>query len=70
MAARLGRVIYWVCCGIAVLFFIAGIFGLLSHAVSADGRLSEGLAIVGVCWTIGAVVWAVGRACRYVLAAE
>jgi hypothetical protein len=60
MAARLGNVLYWTATTIAVLL------ALLAARLYEFGG-SEPLAIWGVI-IVAALVWLIGRACRYILA--
>jgi hypothetical protein len=62
MLARLGDVLYWAACGLAVLFL------LLSASVVVFGEGDS--RTFGITWTavLGVLVWLFGRACRYVLA--
>jgi hypothetical protein len=68
MVARLGYVLYWVCCGVAALFLIGGLFGmgLWVTGYSVDPASSVTAAIVMPL--VALVCWALGRAIRYVLA--
>jgi len=68
MPARLGKVLYWIACGIAVLFVLTGIVAII--VLSIDGRPGEGLIIFGSCGVIALLVWGFGRACRWVLTDE
>ena len=61
MAARLGKVLYWICCGAALLLGVAGVYAF-SNA-PADPEFFGGLFVF-----IAAIVYGVGRAIRYVLA--
>jgi hypothetical protein len=59
MLARLGDVLYWVGCLLAVLLVAAAI----AYYNFGDIRLAELLLVIGI-----AVIWMIARACRYVLA--
>jgi hypothetical protein len=61
MASRLGQVVYWISCVLAVLWAAVFILAPTSQAQPEWGFL-VGVAIVGA-----GVIWAVGRAIRYVL---
>ena len=63
MPARLGNVLYWIGCilavpiiGLAVLYWVAE-----GHAQTGGTVFTVVIGIVGV------IVWLIGRACRYVL---
>ena len=61
MSVRLGHVIYWVACGLAVLWVILAFVASSTRSVPEwwfDGTIG----IVGGC-----VIWLIGRACRYIL---
>lgn len=65
MAARMGRVLYWVGCIIAGLLVLLGIFFALL-AETTNG-------VVGVLTAFipyAVVVWLIGRVCRYFLAGD
>lgn len=67
MAARLGRVIYWTGCGMAVIAV------LLAGIVFFSWRMPP--PVEAIEWIIrylaaAVVFWLVGRAARYVLAGE
>ena len=65
MRARLGRSLYWLCCALAGVALVAGVFPL-QHDLDNKNRWMVYLASVG-----GAVVcWLLGRACKYYLAGE
>ena len=61
MIARLGNVLYWAACGIAVLL---GALGAYEFFVHRDAAAMVGLALFGV------IAWLAGRACQYVLAGK
>jgi len=63
MLARLGKVIYWASCGIAVLVFIGGAALL---ALSSGPNSSWPIALA----MFAAVVWLIGRAALFILAAK
>jgi hypothetical protein len=60
MLTRLGDVVYWLGCGVAVITVIAGFKSWL-----AAGNEALGLSIV--FWITAAVVWLIGRTFQYVL---
>jgi len=60
MVARLGQVLYWAGCGVAIILVIAAV--LIIRGDHAD--VPFGL-FVGGC---GVLFWLLGRACLYVLA--
>ena len=60
MLARLGDVLYWVGCLLAVLLVAAAI----AYYNFEDIKLVELLILIG----LAVIVWMIGRACRYVLA--
>ena len=57
MAARLGQVFYWVACGIAALITL---FLISAPQIEREAAL--------ITMGAGALIWLVGRACRYLLA--
>lgn len=61
MAARLGDVLYWIGCGIAVFFVL--IFILVASNSGPDAPF-----YLGVYAVLAIVSWLIGRACRYILA--
>ena len=60
MLARLGDVLYWAGCLLAVLLVAAAI----AYYNFEDIKLFELLILIG----LAVIVWMIGRACRYVLA--
>ena len=65
MAARMGRVLYWVGCVIAILLVLLSIFfALLAETTSGVVGALTGFIPYAV------VVWIIGRACRYFLAGD
>ena len=58
---RLGDVLYWLGCGLAVVALGMGLY------FSIQGDTGELLTFFGI---VAVVIWLVGRACRYVLAGE
>jgi hypothetical protein len=62
MAAKLGNILYWLGCVVAVLLFAVGAFVWFNR--THPGDLVTTLILIG----LGAIVWLVGRVCRYVLA--
>ena len=64
MIARLGNVIYWAACVIAALFVAYAVF---LYATAPSAR--HGAPGTAAMATLAAVaVWAIGRACRYIMA--
>ena len=63
MAGRLGNVLYWLFCAVAVLFVVLGVFGT---AVNGIDNVSI-WPILGVA-VAAVLAWLIGRACRYILA--
>jgi hypothetical protein len=64
MLARLGDVLYWLGCGIAVVLLACGV---ILYAVDRDpsaGGWWFPYAVIGV---LAVAAWLIGRACRYVL---
>jgi hypothetical protein len=62
MAARLGDVIYWLGCGIAIISIAAAVV-LAIYGVKPDKH------ILIIIFSVGAlVIWLIARACRYILA--
>jgi hypothetical protein len=62
--ARLGDVLYWLCCVVAVVVFAWGAHGELA-GTSADSPYLFALATVAAF-----AIWIIGRACRYILAGK
>lgn len=62
MVERLGQVLYWAGCAGAALAVV------LAAAACFVGRLSDNWPFPILLLMAGAFVWALGRACRYVLA--
>jgi hypothetical protein len=64
MLARLGYVLYWTGCGLAVLVLMGGLaFTYFAPGASTEVALALTAAVATVCWLVG-------RACKYVLAGE
>jgi hypothetical protein len=61
MIARLGNVLYWTGCIFAVLIASGGALMAHNDTFNPGGILTLFLVIAGI-------VWAVGRACLYILA--
>jgi uncharacterized membrane-anchored protein len=57
MLARLGNVLYWLGCGLAIVVTAVG--AVIAH--------DTGLGFFVAALVIAALIWLVGRACRYVL---
>ncbi len=64
MLVRLGNVIYWLGCAIAVILFIVAIFGAFAANESSANRIT--IAVLSAL--AGLAAWVIGRACKYVLA--
>lgn len=65
MLARLGNVLYWAGTGIAALCVIGG----GAFAISIYNYNRADAYFIGALWLVSAaVIWLIGRACRYVLA--
>jgi len=65
MAARLGRVLYWLGCAISIFVFVGTM--VFVNAV-ADGKPNASeYVFIAFCT---AVPWVIGRALRYILAGE
>jgi formate/nitrite transporter FocA (FNT family) len=62
--AKLGNVLYWLGCIIAAL--IVGV--AIALYVNEGSARSDDLPKVGFLILIAAIVWAIGHACRFVLA--
>jgi hypothetical protein len=63
LLARLGDVLYWTTASLSALIIIVGIPAGLNE-VAPD----KGWTLIAVFFVIAAVIWLLGRACRYVLA--
>jgi hypothetical protein len=63
LLARLGDVLYWTTASLSALIIIVGIPAGLNE-VAPDKRWT----LIAVFFVIAAVIWLLGRACRYVLA--
>jgi hypothetical protein len=63
LLARLGDVLYWTTASLSALIIIVGIPAGLNE-VAPDKRWT----LFAVFFVIAAVIWLLGRACRYVLA--
>jgi hypothetical protein len=66
MAGRIGNVLYWLGCALAALTIAAGV----ALYVGEGHTRSDGVGVLIGFVLIAAVVWAVGRALLYVLAAR
>lgn len=65
MAARMGRVLYWMGCIIAVLLVLLSVFFALL-AETNNGVVGALTAFI----PYAVLAWVIGRACRYFLAGE
>ena len=65
MAARIGRVLYWMGCIIAVLLVLLSFF-FAFLAETTNGVVGGLTAFI----PYAVVVWLIGRACRYFLAGD
>jgi len=61
--SRLGDVLYWLCCVVAVVVFAWGALG--EFGGSADAPYAFAMATVAAF-----ALWIVGRACRYILSGK
>ena len=59
--ARLGEILYWLGCIVAV-----GLIGLAAWILVADAQVGTAI----VFGTLGVSAWLVGRVCRYALTAD
>jgi hypothetical protein len=62
MAERLGHVLYWFGNGIAILWALLLGFAFLMGKGAAEAQILLGFAAVPVL-----LIWAIGRACLYVM---
>jgi hypothetical protein len=60
MAARLGQVLYWAGCVLAILTIVIGVYLSWYERDAWEMR--------AIVFVIAALFWLIGRACRYVLA--
>ena len=66
MAARIGNVLYWLGCAIAV---VIAVFAVAIYIV--DGRThSDGLIVFAVFLAAAIISWVIGRALQYILSAR
>lgn len=65
MAARIGRVLYWIGCIIAVLLVLLGIF-FAFLAETTNGVVGGLTAFI----PYAVLAWLIGRVCRYFLAGD
>lgn len=65
MIERLGRVLYWVACGVAVLSLLLAAWSTFAAFYFGEG----GFVAVGAA-VFALAIWLVGRAILYVLAAK
>ena len=70
MAARLGNVLYWLCCGLAVIFVILATIAALVFTGIVGNSAEEGVHVVLAVIFAGASMtsWLVGRALKFGLA--
>jgi hypothetical protein len=66
MIVRLGRAVYWFCCLFAVIVVAFGIAAWHDRFSTAP----HGPSVMLVFFATGAIVWAIGRSCRYVMSNE
>jgi hypothetical protein len=64
MVARLGNVLYWIGCGVAVLLVASGIMLWVGEGYTRSDHGIPGLIGFAV---MAVLCWLIGRACRYVL---
>lgn len=62
--ARLGNVLYWTGCVFALIIVGCGVLGVALE----PGNNNETWIVIMITAVFAAVVWVIGRACRYVLA--
>ena len=62
MAARVGNVLYWLSCALAVVTAAIGAVVWFNRTEPGD------VATVIILVMLAAIAWLIGRACRYVLA--
>ena len=62
MAARLGNVLYWLGCIVAVVTAAIGAFVWFNRTEPGD------VVTVIILVVLAAIAWLIGRGCRYVLA--
>jgi hypothetical protein len=66
MGVRLGNVLYWTGC---ILAIVALIFGAVVHVNDPSDTSQDCVMLFVVLGAVPAVIlWLIGRACRYVLA--
>jgi hypothetical protein len=66
MIVRLGNVLYWFGCGVAVLILVIGVLQLITEGSTRSGEI---WIVIG--FIIAAlIVWLIGRSCRYVLSGK
>jgi predicted membrane protein len=63
MLVRLGHALYWLCCLLAAIIVVFGIVAWFDRFSATP----NGLAVMLVFAAAAAIVWGLGRACRYVL---
>jgi hypothetical protein len=63
MLARLGDVLYWLGCGIAVVILAAGAWLVLGGDLIPENRS----VVLAICIGCALAAWLIGRVCRYVL---
>ena len=63
MAARLGNVLYWTACGLAVLLLVAA----AATVLFGTGRDAPFIAAIEAVAAV--VIWGIGLAIRYILSA-
>ena len=61
MVKRLGNVLYWLGCGIAVVWLVVCVVAII-YDTSINVVMFTTLALI-----ISILIWLIGRACRYVL---
>lgn len=66
MAARVGQVLYWIGCGIAVLLLVPS--GCLVVTAVDHGLSSSGWFFLVLTTGAAVLAWAIGRALLYILA--
>jgi hypothetical protein len=75
MITRLGEVLYWCGSGIAAILFVLSFYALTGaergfYALTGVEGGGSGERFAFAIWLVGAAVaiWAIGRACLYILA--
>jgi hypothetical protein len=67
MAARLGNVLYWLGCVLAVIFAIGGLAAFFIAGAVRPITNGEIIALMVPLFALSAISWMIGRALRYIL---